>query len=308
MPKPEVSALFSEADLQQARDMVTAIDSEDLALAIAVLKQQTDPSTRRFLFLPTLLKSQWKLTHPDQHNPQTSAGCARALPYSRSRPAVETKEDDVAALVESVKSESIQQGTPKAARTTALLRQVDRANRANQRRVVAALSFDDNADALNLSFNQLRLRKKQLRFGRSNIHDWGLFAMEHIPADTMVIEYVGEFVRLNIADEREKRYERLGIGSSYLFRLDGQYAIDATRSGALSRFMNHSCEPNCTAKIISVEGAKKIVIYSKSDIHVGDEITYDYKFPLEDVKIPCKCGAPTCRGWLNVSLARHGMT
>lgn len=58
-------------------------------------------------------------------------------------------------------------------------------------------------------------------------------------------------------------------------------------------------QPNCYAKIITVEAEKKIVIYSKRDIDVNEEITYDYKFPIEDEKIPCLCGAPGCRGTLN---------
>lgn len=51
--------------------------------------------------------------------------------------------------------------------------------------------------------------------------------------------------------------------------------------------------------MITVEGQKKIVIYSKQPIGVDEEITYDYKFPLEDVKIPCLCGTSQCRGYLN---------
>lgn len=51
--------------------------------------------------------------------------------------------------------------------------------------------------------------------------------------------------------------------------------------------------------MITVEGQKKIVIYSKQPIGVDEEITYDYKFPLEDEKIPCLCGAAQCRGFLN---------
>lgn len=58
-------------------------------------------------------------------------------------------------------------------------------------------------------------------------------------------------------------------------------------------------QPNCYAKIINVEGQKKIVIYSKQPIDVNEEITYDYKFPIEEDKIPCLCGATTCRGFLN---------
>ena len=99
-----------------------------------------------------------------------------------------------------------------------------------------------------------------MRFGKSAIHDWGLFAMENIGADEMVIEYVGDVIRPVLADARENRYEKQvseskqilksslnnfylqGIGSSYLFRIDLDYVVDATKCGNLARFINHSCE------------------------------------------------------------------
>lgn len=129
-----------------------------------------------------------------------------------------------------------------------------------------------------------------------------------------------------IADMREKRYEEEGIGSSYMFRVDHDTIIDATKCGNFARFINHSCnvrqklhalpvphqiymkcvtvfhlffQPNCYAKVITVESQKKIVIYSRQAINVNEEITYDYKFPIEDEKIPCLCGAENCRGTLN---------
>jgi [histone H3]-lysine4 N-trimethyltransferase SETD1 len=83
-----------------------------------------------------------------------------------------------------------------------------------------------------------------VRFGRSRIHNWGLFAQEPIAPDEMVIEYIGEKIRANIADLREKRYERVGIGSSYLFRVDDYSVIDATKAGNYARFMNHCCTVN----------------------------------------------------------------
>ena len=88
----------------------------------------------------------------------------------------------------------------------------------------------------------LQARKKMVRFARSSIHGWGLFALEKIPADEMVIEYVGEIIRSVTADEREHRYEAMGIGSSYLFRLDGESVIDATKRGGVARFINHCCD------------------------------------------------------------------
>ncbi|THH14837.1 hypothetical protein EW146_g5561 [Bondarzewia mesenterica] len=187
-----------------------------------------------------------------------------------------------------------------------------RSNRANARRQAQgleeinqvqramALSKGETAAAeLSIKFNQLQTRKKHLRFARSPIHDWGLYAMERIARGEMVIEYVGEVIRAQVADKREKAYERQGIGSSYLFRIDEDLVVDATKKGNLGRLINHSCDPNCTAKIITINSEKKIVIYAKQDIELGDEITYDYHFPIEQDKIPCLCGSAKCRGYLN---------
>lgn len=165
-----------------------------------------------------------------------------------------------------------------------------------QRRLLTALG-----DASNDFFkiNQLKFRKKMIKFARSRIHGWGLYAMETIAQDEMIVEYIGQKIRSLVADEREKAYERRGIGSSYLFRIDEQSVIDATRRGNFARFINHSCQPNCYAKVLTIEGEKRIVIYSRTIINKGEEITYDYKFPLEDDKIDCLCGAKSCRGYLN---------
>lgn len=170
----------------------------------------------------------------------------------------------------------------------------------------------------------------------------------HVPVkDAVTVEFcvssptanVSMLHRQVIADMREKRYEEEGIGSSYMFRVDHDTIIDATKCGNFARFINHSCnvreeahsasnevsaaavkrkqgfffffnanilrfhfssfQPNCYAKVITVESQKKIVIYSRQPINVNEEITYDYKFPIEDEKIPCLCGAENCRGTLN---------
>ena len=144
-----------------------------------------------------------------------------------------------------------------------------RANRVNNRRFMADLNDQKRSlgqDSDVLRFNQLKKRKKPVKFARSAIHNWGLYAMENINKDDMIIEYVGEEVRQQIAEIRENRYLKSGIGSSYLFRIDDNTVIDATKKGGIARFINHSCMPNCTAKIIKVEGSKRIVIYALRDI------------------------------------------
>src|SRR5690606_30152366 len=116
-----------------------------------------------------------------------------------------------------------------------------RTNRVNNRRLAADINAQKqmlSSDADVLRFNQLKKRKKPVRFARSAIHNWGLYAMESISAGDMIIEYVGEIVRQQVADMREKRYLKSGIGSSYLFRIDENTVIDATKKGGIARFIN----------------------------------------------------------------------
>lgn len=150
-----------------------------------------------------------------------------------------------------------------------------RSTRVNNRRLIADINAQKQALPTSsgegdvLRFNQLKKRKKPVRFARSAIHNWGLYAEENISANDMIIEYVGEKVRQQVADMRERRYLKSGIGSSYLFRIDENTVIDATKRGGIARFINHSCTPNCTAKIIKVDGSKRIVIYALRDIERG---------------------------------------
>ncbi|KAI4259429.1 MAG: hypothetical protein LQ352_000737 [Teloschistes flavicans] len=185
-----------------------------------------------------------------------------------------------------------------------------RTSRANHRRLVAdiaaqkqVLNPSQSGEGDALRFNQLKKRKKPVKFARSAIHNWGLYAMENIAANEMIIEYVGEKVRQHVADKRERQYLKSGIGSSYLFRIDDHNGvIDATKRGGIARFINHSCTPNCMAKIITVDRSKRIVIYALRDIGQNEELTYDYKFEREwgsDDRIPCLCGSTGCKGFLN---------
>lgn len=179
-----------------------------------------------------------------------------------------------------------------------------RNSRADSRRLVLGIEQHKRETATDtdiFKFNQLRTRKKQLKFAKSPIHDWGLYAMEFIPAGDMVIEYVGEVVRQQVADEREKAYERSGNFSTYLFRVDDDLVVDATHKGNIARLMNHCCTPNCNAKILTLNGEKRIVLFAKSSIRAGEELTYDYKFQAsgdDEDAIPCLCGSPGCRRYL----------
>ncbi|XP_075046891.1 LOW QUALITY PROTEIN: histone-lysine N-methyltransferase 2A [Mixophyes fleayi] len=135
---------------------------------------------------------------------------------------------------------------------------------------------------------------------RSPIHGRGLFCKRNIDVGEMVIEYSGNVIRSTLTDKREKYYDGKGIGC-YMFRIDDSEVVDATVHGNAARFINHSCEPNCYSRVIPIDGQKHIVIFAMRKIYRGEELTYDYKFPIEDAsnKLACNCGTKKCRKFLN---------
>jgi len=153
---------------------------------------------------------------------------------------------------------------------------------------------------INIKNESLLLSKqKNIQFGKSSIHSWGVFALEDINAEEMVVEYIGEYIPEKYANLREKLYEKQGY-DDYMFRVEDDLIIDATKKGNLARFINHSCDPNCYTRIINVHNTPRVVIYSKRCIKAGEELTYDYKFPIEQhSKILCLCCSKNCRGTLN---------
>jgi len=174
--------------------------------------------------------------------------------------------------------------------------------RANQRRLRLTMkeshTHGHTASLTASKMNALRCRPKNIQFGKSSIHSWGVFALEEIAAEEMVVEYIGEYIQEKVANLREKLYAKQGY-DDYMFRVDDHLIIDATKKGNLARFINHSCDPNCYTRVVHVQNTPRIVIFSKRKIKPGEELTYDYKFPIEEDKIPCLCGSKNCRGTLN---------
>jgi len=221
-------------------------------------------------FLPPSVREKWKPRAND-------SGCARSEPYLRSE-----------IIASQTGSESTGSGKTK--------------GKLNQKsaRPVATISTG-LGDSMKYRHAK-KILNETIRVGHSKIQGWGLFAKRHIPKDDFVIEYQGELIRTALCDKREQYYDSVKLGS-YMFRIDDKYAVDATKCGSQARFVNHACEPNCSSKIIDVDKTKKaIVIYAEKDIPLGTELTYDYKFPIEDdisLRVRCNCGAPRCKGYMN---------
>lgn len=69
---------------------------------------------------------------------------------------------------------------------------------------------------------------------------------------TFVDEYIGEVIDQHEMIKRMKK--KLYINNNYMVQLKHDEFIDATRKGNITRFINHSCEPNCIAeKVIKIK-------------------------------------------------------
>ncbi len=133
---------------------------------------------------------------------------------------------------------------------------------------------------------------------RSAIQGRGAFATRRIRKGERIIEYTGE--RISNA-EADRRYddERMRRHHTYLFTLTQRTVVDGGAGGNQSRWINHSCDPNCEAVI--EDG--RIWIDARRPIRKGEELAYDYKYErigdddeADEKKYPCKCGAARCRG------------
>ena len=134
---------------------------------------------------------------------------------------------------------------------------------------------------------------------RSGIHGKGVFANIDIAKGTRLIEYKGERIT---DEESENRYP--DTTHTFLFMLDSGEIIDGGSRGNTSRWINHSCEPNCEAS----EEKGRVFIDTLRDIAAGEEITIDYNLYIEARYTPalkreyaCVCEMRRCRGTLLAS-------
>ena len=123
----------------------------------------------------------------------------------------------------------------------------------------------------------------------SRIDGQGAFAAEAIPPRLKIGEIRGESVSVQEARIRATRHERIMI-----VEVSPRKAIDFTRSSDPMRYTNHSCRPN--ARLVIRDG--RVEFYARRAIEPGEEITVDYGETHHEGRLPCRCGAPGCRGAL----------
>jgi len=135
-----------------------------------------------------------------------------------------------------------------------------------------------------------------LRIARSGIHGLGVFAVGPIPRGRKVIEYAGERIRWREAYRRlKKRLLQGGRKKLCMFRLDRLWRVDGAVGGSGAERINHSCDPNLRVRRIRGH----IHFFSRRRIRPGEELSLDYRLSPKTFRIPCRCGSPNCRGFLN---------
>ncbi|EMD00724.1 hypothetical protein BAUCODRAFT_100172 [Baudoinia panamericana UAMH 10762] len=173
-------------------------------------------------------------------------------------------------------------------------------------------------------------RRVPLVIFKTRNRGWGVYCDEELAKGEFIDTYIGEVITNEEADRREAKAGK--AKASYLYNLDkfdGDdgitadtcFVVDGQYMGGPTRFMNHSCEPNCRQYTVS-QNKHDLRIYDLAffaiqDIPAGTELTFDYmdKDELEEEEVvqarhaaalgpdnmdkkPCNCGSRKCRGFL----------
>jgi len=147
-----------------------------------------------------------------------------------------------------------------------------------------------------------RMQNRKATVRSSPIHGRGVVARIPIASGERICEYVGERIGWPEALRRHPHDPEQPFHTFY-FSVDDDTVIDGNVGGDFSRYMNHSCEPNCEAELVEGDPVTRIFIVALRDIDAGEELVYNYGLSLDERYTPtlkkqfaCHCGSANCRG------------
>ncbi|KAJ1378954.1 SET domain [Sesbania bispinosa] len=174
--------------------------------------------------------------------------------------------------------------------------------------------------------------KYRLEVYRTANKGWAVRTWDFIPSGAPVLEYTGVLRRIDELDKlteneyifeidclqtmnevegRERRLRSVSLptktSADEPMKNSPEFGIDAESFGNVSRFINHSCEPNLFVQCVLSShhdiSLARVVLFAADDIPPYQELTYDYGYILDSVvgpdgkikKLPCHCGTDDCR-------------
>jgi SET domain-containing protein len=143
--------------------------------------------------------------------------------------------------------------------------------------------------------------RRRLQVRRSGVHGKGVFATVDLAQGETLIEYAGEVISWDEALRRHP-HDPAHPNHTFFFHIDDGHVIDGGVGGNSSRWINHSCAPNCEAEETP---DKRVFIRALRDIAAGEELFFDYGLVVDErytkrlkAEYACHCGSPNCRGTL----------
>ncbi|PIA46038.1 hypothetical protein AQUCO_01600362v1 [Aquilegia coerulea] len=163
---------------------------------------------------------------------------------------------------------------------------------------VQSISCSKDCNCSETCTNRPFRKEKKVKVAKTEHCGWGVEAAEPIKEGEFVIEYIGEVIDDAMCEKRLWRLKDRGDENFYLCEIRKNFTIDATYKGNLSRYVNHSCDPNCRMEKWELDGETRVGIFAMRSIEVGEPLTYDYRFVCFGSNVDCHCGASNCQGFL----------
>lgn len=128
-----------------------------------------------------------------------------------------------------------------------------------------------------------------VKVAKSKIAGKGAYALQSIPARKKIGDLGGVIITMKEAMKLIKNLKVIN-----LVELDNDLALNASANPNDMRFINHSCGPNTYLRVMK----DRVEFYALRDIKKGEELSCDYGETHHEGKLPCKCGAKNCRGFI----------